>query len=167
MGRKPKALDLLYWDNDNTRLTARLHGDFTDMLVNRVLERPHAMTVLGKPIDFRKVCIDTYFAGGIEDYLMPWKAVYQTAQALRGKHEFILTTKGHVQSMLRPPNLANSEYFTNTSFPTDPDAWRTTATRHDGSWWPHWRQWLETKSGRMRRSAREHPLAQFARPSSP
>ena len=96
--------------------------------------------------------IDTYFAGGMEDYLMPWKAVYRTAQALRGEHQFILTTKGHVQSMLRPPNLANSEYFTNTGFPADPEAWRSTATRHNGSWWPHWRQWLETKSGRMRRA---------------
>jgi polyhydroxyalkanoate synthase len=152
MGRKPPALDLLFWDNDNTRLTGRLHCDFIEMYVNRVYERPRAMTVLGEPIDFRKVRIDTYFAGGIEDYLMPWKGVYRTARALRGNHEFILTQSGHVQSMLRPPNLANTEYFTNTSFPADPDAWRSTATRHDGSWWLHWLQWLETKSGRMRRA---------------
>ena len=152
MGRKPPALDVLYWDNDPTRLPAQLHSDFLDMYAKEVFDNPHTLQVMGAPIDFRKVRVDTYFVGGREDYLMPWEGVYQAAKLFRGKHEFILSTSGHVQSILRPPNIANTEYFTNTHLPATPQEWLNGATRREGSWWPHWMQWMVRQSGSLKKA---------------
>src|SRR5205085_1464985 len=33
-------------------------------------------------------------------------------------------------------------YWTNARMPATAEAWMETATRHEGSWWPHWQQWL-------------------------
>lgn len=147
MGRKPPPLDVIYWDNDPTRLPARVHGDFLDMFVNEVFEKPRALEVLGTRIDFRNVRVDTYFAGGRDDYLMPWEGVYAAAKLFRGRHTFMLSTSGHVQSMLRPPSLPRTEYFTNPKLPRTPAQWLAGAQRHEGSWWPHWSQWLARQSG--------------------
>lgn len=147
MGRKPHALDVLYWDNDPTRLPAQLHSDFLDMYAKEVFEVPHALKVLGVSIDFRKPRVDTYFTAGREDYLTPWENVYRAARLFRGRHEFVLSDSGHVQSLLRPPNLTKVEYFTNTHLPPTPGEWLSTATHHPGSWWPHWIEWLQKRSG--------------------
>ncbi len=31
MGKEPPAFDILYWNNDHTRLPAALHGDLLDV----------------------------------------------------------------------------------------------------------------------------------------
>jgi polyhydroxyalkanoate synthase len=30
-----------------------------------------------------------------------------------------------------------------------PAAWKEVASFHDGSWWPHWDEWLSKRSGKM------------------
>jgi polyhydroxyalkanoate synthase subunit PhaC len=150
LGRKPHALDVLYWDNDSTRLPAKLHADFLDMYAKEVFEHPGAMKVLGARVDFRKICVNTYFTAGEDDYLTPWHSVYRSAKFFRGNHEFVVSDSGHVQSLLRPPNIARTQYYTNTGLPELPQEWMDTATRHEGSWWPHWVEWLRRQSGSMK-----------------
>lgn len=147
MGRQPPPLDVLYWDNDSTRLPAALHSDFIDMFRDDVYRRPHGHSLFGVPIDYRKVRVDTYFVGGREDYLMPWNGIYRQVHLFRGNHRFVLSTSGHVQSMLRPPHLSRTEYFTNESLPDSADDWLANATRQDGTWWYDWADWLHAQSG--------------------
>ncbi|HEV3397008.1 MAG TPA: alpha/beta fold hydrolase [Xanthobacteraceae bacterium] len=147
MGRSPPPLDVLYWDNDPTRLPASLNSDFLDMYDKDVFRTPHALKVLDRSIDFSKVKINTYFVGGEDDYLMPWHGCYRAYKVFRGRHRFILSTSGHVQSVLRPPRLANAVYYTNRAKPETPEEWRRAATRHEGSWWDDWHQWLAELSG--------------------
>jgi polyhydroxyalkanoate synthase len=59
------------------------------------------------------------------------------------------------------PKLA---YYVNSETPPDPDSWFNGATRHDGSWWPHWAGWLRERSGELRDApstlgGKEHPAA--------
>lgn len=147
MGRQPPALDVLFWDNDSTRLPAALHRDFIDMVDRRVFECPGALRLFDHSIDFRRLRVDGYFVGGREDYLMPWRGVYRAARHFPGRHSFVLSTSGHVQSILRPPRLGRTEHFVGDHLPDSADDWLAGAQRRDGSWWPHWSVWLAQRSG--------------------
>lgn len=152
MGREPPPLDVLYWDNDATRLPAQLHSDFLTMYERDVFHHPHRHQVLGEPVDYSKVRVDTYVAAGREDYLMPWRGVFKATQIFRGKHRFVLSTSGHVQSILRPPSLAHTEYFINDDIPASADAWLASAQRREGTWWNDWMTWLKAQSGARKRA---------------
>jgi polyhydroxyalkanoate synthase len=154
MGRHPPALDVLYWDNDSTRLPAALQRDFVDMIDRRVFERPGALTLMGDAIDFRKLRVDGYYVGGREDYLMPWHGVYRAARHFGARRTFVLSTSGHVQSIVRPPRLGRTEHFTRDDLPPDPAEWLAGASKQDGSWWPHWAGWLAARSGRRVKARR-------------
>lgn len=147
LGKQPPRLDVLFWDNDSTRLPAAVHDDFVTMYERDVFQRPNSFNVLGRPIDFRKIAVDSYYVGGEDDYLMPWVGCYRACHVFRGRKQFVLSTSGHIQSILRPPGIADTFYFTNPDTRLDADAWRRGATRHDGSWWTHWYAWLHTQSG--------------------
>ena len=32
---------------------------------------------------------------------------------------------------------------------TSPDAWLKGKTKTEGSWWPHWREWIRARSGAL------------------
>lgn len=152
MGRQPPPLDVLYWDNDSTLLPAKLHHDFINMYLKDVFNKPGQQIIFGQPIDYRRLSVDTYFLGGENDYLMPWRGIYQQIGHFRGKHRFVLSDSGHVQSILRPPQLPNTHYFTNDSYVDDADMWLSQATRHEGSWWTDWIAWLQANSGSLKKS---------------
>ena len=84
MGQNPPAFDILYWNADTTRLPAGLHSDFLDLFVSNGLVEG-TLTVLGTPVDLRKVDIDTYVVAGSTDHIVPWQAAYRTTQLLGGE----------------------------------------------------------------------------------
>ena len=65
IGKDPAAFDVLYWNNDTTRLPARLHGELLDLYETNAFTHPSALEVLGTPIDLSKVTNDTYIVAGI------------------------------------------------------------------------------------------------------
>ena len=147
MGRQPQPLDVLYWDNDSTRIPAQLHADFIEIVMGDVFRNPGRHQLFGQPIDYDRIRVPTYFVAGIEDYLMPWRGVYRSVHQFGGQNRFILSTSGHVQSILRPPNLANTEYFINDAMPADANAWLLAAEKRSGTWWHDWSAWLRMRSG--------------------
>ena len=83
MGKEPPAFDILAWSVDGTNLPAKLHEQFLDIFEGNLLATPGALTVLGVPIDLKRVKIDTFATGALTDHLTPWKACYRTTQLLR------------------------------------------------------------------------------------
>jgi poly[(R)-3-hydroxyalkanoate] polymerase subunit PhaC len=150
LGKTPPPLDVLFWDNDSTRLPAALHSDFLDMYAKDVFQRPYELEVLGRKIDFRKVRVNSYFVGGEDDTLMPWEGCYQACRVFRGRHEFVLSPSGHLQSLLRPPNVANTYHYANRDTTLGAAEWLRTATKCDGSWWRDWERWFHENSGSMK-----------------
>jgi polyhydroxyalkanoate synthase len=150
MGNPPPAFDILYWNNDTTRLPAAFHAQLIDVFVERSLQTPGALTVLEVPVDLSLVTCDKYFVAGLTDHITPWKGVYRSAQAFGGRNEFILSSSGHIQSLINPPGNPKAKFMTNAELPASADAWLATAQPVAGSWWPHWHDWLRVRSGEMR-----------------
>src|SRR5271157_4963970 len=150
LGNDPPAFDVLFWNNDTTNLPAALHSDYLDLYLGNPLPRPGALSLLGTPIDLGKVACDSFIVAGVTDHITPWQACYATTHILGGRREFILSSSGHIQSVINPPGTKRAAFFRNADLPHEPDAWKAGATAQEGSWWPVWLEWLAERSGEKR-----------------
>lgn len=146
-GETPPAFDVLFWNADSTNLTAALHSDYLDLYLKRPFARPGEMNLLGRPIDLRRVDVDSYIVGGTTDHITPWKACYRTTGMLGGKKQFVLSNSGHVQAIVNAPGNPKARYFTSSALPPSADEWLAGARENEGSWWEHWAVWLRGRSG--------------------
>ncbi|MDO9622500.1 MAG: class II poly(R)-hydroxyalkanoic acid synthase [Pseudomonas sp.] len=161
LGNEPPVFDILYWNNDTTRLPAALHGEFIDMFKTNPLIRPGALEVCGTPINLKQVTCDVFCLAGTTDHITPWEACYKSAHLFGGKCEFVLSSSGHIQSILNPPGNPKSRYMTNTELPFEPKDWQESATKHTDSWWLHWQKWLSERSGASKKAPSKLGNKQF------
>jgi polyhydroxyalkanoate synthase len=146
-GKPPAAFDILYWNADTTRMTAGLHRGFLDLAVHNSLTRPGAATMLGSPVDLSAVTVDAYVIAGIADHLCPWQSCYATTQLLGGDTRFVLSTSGHIASLVNPPSNPKSTWRTAESNPPDAEEWLAAANTEKGSWWTDFSRWVGERSG--------------------
>jgi polyhydroxyalkanoate synthase subunit PhaC len=151
-GKTPPPFDILYWNADTTRLPAALHRDFIRLALRNALTMPDAATMLGSPVDLAKVEADSYVIAGVADHLCPWQSCYRTTQLLGGPVTFVLSTSGHIASMVNPPTNPKATFQTAPQNPADPRAFLAAATTQSGSWWPHYSAWLAARSGGLRKA---------------
>ena len=146
-GKPPPNFDILYWNADTTRMSAALHRDFIDVALGNALTEPGKATMLGTPVDLSTVTVDAYITAGIADHLCPWQACYRSTQLLGGDSRFILSTSGHIASLVNPPGNPKSTFQVAADTPADPQQWLTQAETVQGSWWPDYLTWLGERSG--------------------
>ena len=146
-GKPPPNFDILFWNADTTRMTAGLHRDFIQVALRNALTEPGTATMLGSPVDLSKVTVDSYVTAGIADHLCPWQACYRSTQLLGGDSRFILSTSGHIASLVNPPGNPKSTFQVAEDTPPDPEAWLARAETVQGSWWPDFMTWLGERSG--------------------
>ena len=72
-----------------------------------------------------------------------------TARLFGPDTTFVLANAGHLQSMIDPPGGSESFFLAAPAGVDDPVQWAEAAqaTRQEGSWWPHWRTWIQGRSG--------------------
>jgi polyhydroxyalkanoate synthase subunit PhaC len=154
MGQDPPAFDILAWNADSTRLPGALQRQLLTIAEHNQLARPGAMTLLGSAVDLGRPTVDSYVIGAETDHLVPWRGAYLTTQLLGGEGTFVLSGGGHIQHLVNPPGNPKARYRTGPPPGADPDAWATAATSHQGSWWCHWADWVQARSGSLRRAKR-------------
>jgi polyhydroxyalkanoate synthase len=147
VGKPPPNFDILYWNADTTRMTAGLHRDFIDIALGNSLTEPGKAEMLGTPVDLSTVTVDAYVTAGIADHLCPWQACYRTTQLLGGESRFVLSTSGHIASLVNPPGNPRSTFQVAETTPADPKEWMDSAETQQGSWWPDYLAWLGERSG--------------------
>ncbi|WP_213875614.1 class II poly(R)-hydroxyalkanoic acid synthase [Pseudomonas sp. dw_358] len=150
LGNEPPVFDILFWNNDTTRLPAAFHGDLIEMFKSNPLTRADALEVCGTPINLKKVTCDIYSLAGINDHITPWLSCYRSAQLFGGKVEFVLSSSGHIQSILNPPGNPKARYQTHSEMPAKAAEWQENASKHTDSWWLHWASWLGVRSGELK-----------------
>jgi polyhydroxyalkanoate synthase subunit PhaC len=165
-GRTPPAFDILYWNADTTRMPAALHRDFVRLAMDNSLTRPGAASMLGSPVDLAKIDVDAYVVAGIADHLCPWQSCYRSTQLLGGRSRFVLSTSGHIASMVNPPGSEKASFRSAPANPPDPAEWLDQASTQPGSWWPDYVRWLEQHGGGEKASPRRLGAAGF-RPIDP
>jgi polyhydroxyalkanoate synthase len=160
-GRTPPAFDILYWNADTTRMPAGLHRDFVRLAVDNALTHPGAASMLGSPVDLAKLDVDAYVVAGVADHLCPWQSCYRSTQLLGGRSRFVLSTSGHIASMVNPPGNQRASFRTAPDNPPDPDEWLGRATTEPGSWWPDYAGWLQEHGGGDKPAPRQLGAAGF------
>ncbi|MEU0884078.1 alpha/beta fold hydrolase [Lentzea sp. NPDC005914] len=146
LGKKPPTFDILYWNNDTTRLPAAFHGQLIDIYRDNALAHQDEVVLDGTPLDLGKITADAFVMAGTTDHITPWDACYRSARRLGGNVEFTLSNSGHIQSILNPPGNPKASYFRNAELPQEAREWQQGAERAAGSWWPRWVEWLTERS---------------------
>ena len=147
MGNDPPQFDVLFWNNDGQGLPSRLALDLTRISVENSTARPGGVTLFDTPIDLSRVKTDAYVVSGRTDHISPWRPCYSATRLLGGSVDFVLASSGHVQAIINPPGNPRASFHTGGPQKADPEQWLAGATKHEGSWWPHWAAWLKERSG--------------------
>ena len=129
--------------------------------------------MLGTAVDLGRITADTYVVGAVTDHICPWRACYPVVDLLGRSVQFVLSSQGHIQALINPSGNPKGSYRTTDAEAAEgaddsagkptADEWLERATEHQGSWWDHWVQWLEPRSGP--RDARAHDPRQRRAPT--
>jgi polyhydroxyalkanoate synthase len=148
LGRSPAAFDLLYWNNDSTRMPLAMHRYYLrEMYLKNRLVEPGGIELNGIPVDLSEVKIPIFLQSSKEDHIAPYPSVYKATQHYAGPLTFMLAGSGHIAGVINSPEVNKYYYYTNPAVPKEVEDWIESAEYHEGSWWPYWHQWLYRKSG--------------------
>ena len=67
--------------------------------------------------------------------------------ALRGAAGDLRAVERRVKCGPGSPGNARSWFMTGPARAESPEAWAKRRTKTEGSWWPHWREWIRARSG--------------------
>jgi polyhydroxyalkanoate synthase subunit PhaC len=151
LGDDPPAFDVLAWNADGTSLPAALHREFLGVFLNNTIAQGE-LSIGGIPIDLQKVACDTLIMGARTDHLVPWEACYASTRLFGGASEFVLSSSGHIQSLVNPPGSPKMTITTGVTPDGGPEEWLAGATEAPGVWWQRWATWQEERAGHERRA---------------
>jgi polyhydroxyalkanoate synthase len=145
-GESPAPFDVLAWNDDATRTTARFAKESSGLAMDGW--DGNGPTLLGVKTDFSKVTCDSYHVGGYTDHITAWRACYDTAHLVGGSNtEMTLIRSGHIQSVVYPADSERYDRWYGPPTAADPDEWVKTAAMEKSSWWRPWSEWLIARSG--------------------
>jgi polyhydroxyalkanoate synthase len=143
LGQDPFPFDLLYWNDDSTRMPARMHSFYLRrMYQQNDLVKPGAIELDGVRLDLRRIRLPTYLLATREDHIAPWRSCYRATQIYQGPKRFVLAASGHIAGVVNPPDAGKYSHWVNEELPPDPEDWLAGATELAGSWWPDWHRWV-------------------------
>ena len=114
IGNDPAAFDVLYWNNDTTRLPARLHADMLDVaggLAERRsdMDRPFPAGLIGRPADGHSAKRDEFEFSELE--LAHFIGLFEAFQDDVGVHPLLLQATAAVSTDSPPAGAGCSNAF--------------------------------------------------------
>ncbi len=155
-GKRGSMVDLMAWNADGTRMPWRMHTEYLYRLYLDNELATNRFPVDGKLIRLSDIRVPMFVVGTETDHVAPWKSVYKVDNLVRSDDfTFLLTSGGHNAGIISGPVHPRRHYRIHTRRLSDPhlapEDWMETATRHEGSWWPAWQQWLADHSSSKRK----------------
>jgi len=147
LGKKPFPFDLLYWNQDSTRMAAANHKFYLREFYNENRLARGDMTLGGVRLNLKKIKLPIFSVAAREDHIAPAASVFRGIQMFGGPIEFVLAGSGHIAGVVNPPEKVKYQYWTDGKAMTSVADWEASAVEHPGSWWPYWIDWLSQQSG--------------------
>jgi len=146
-GKQLFPFDLLFWNDDSTRMPAAMHSFYLrKMYQENLLVEPGGIKLGGVPIDLRRINTPSFLLSTREDHIAPWRSTYRATQLYQGPVKFVLSASGHIAGVVNPPG-SKYGHFENDQNPPTAEEWLTGATELTDSWWPVWAKWVAQYAG--------------------
>ena len=150
LGERTPDNPLLAWNADTTRMPARMHSQYLRHLFLGNDLAKGRFRVDGTPIALSDIRAKVYCVATEADHVSPWSSVFGLSLLTDTDVTFVLTSGGHNGGILSEPGHAGRHY--RHGHKNEGDAhiiasdWFDAHHPQDGSWWPHWAQWLKKRS---------------------
>jgi polyhydroxyalkanoate synthase len=149
-GKDPAKFDLLYWNSDATRMPKNVHLFYLREFYQHNRLAKGEMVIDGVKLDLGDVDIPIFMQAGETDHIAPHNSVYRTARLFASNEKavvtYMLAGSGHIAGVVNHPDKKKYHHSTNAALPKSLDDWKEGATRHAGSWWSYWMEWLNKVS---------------------
>src|SRR5437868_7486720 len=133
LGKKPFPFDLLFWNQDSTRMTPANHSFYLRVFYQEHRLARGQMSIGGVKLDLGKVKLPIYELCAKEDHIAPAKSVFIGSRLFGGPVTYVLAGSGHIAGVLNPPDKPKYQYWTNDKKAATLEAWQESATEHPGS----------------------------------
>jgi polyhydroxyalkanoate synthase len=148
LGKKPFPFDLLFWNQDSTRMPAANHQFYLRSFYHENRLAKGQLTIGNVKLDLGKITLPIYELCAKEDHIAPAKSVFIGSRLFGGPVTYVLSGSGHIAGVINPPGeKMKYQYWTNDKRAATLEAWFDSAEEHPGSWWPHYAEWLAQYSG--------------------
>ncbi len=148
LGKKPFPFDLLFWNQDSTRMAAANHKFYLREYYNENRLARGDMIIAGTKLDLKKVTLPVFEVATREDHIAPAASVYRGSKLFGGPVEFVVAGSGHIAGVVNPPDKVKYQYWTGgDKSAAELSDWLKSAKETPGSWWPYWTNWLAGQSG--------------------
>ena len=151
MGEREPMTDLMAWNADATRMPYRMHSEYLRQLfLNNDLAEGRFM-VAGKPVALADIRVPIFAVGTTRDHVAPWQSTYKIQLLTDCEVTYLLTAGGHNAGIVSEPGHDGRTFQVMIKKHDDhylsPETFLANAPRKEGSWWPEWTAWLDTRSG--------------------
>lgn len=153
LGKQPFPFDLLYWNSDSTRMPPANHSFYLREFYKNNKLALGLLELGAVRLDLNKVTIPIYQVAAKEDHIAPAQSVLLGTKLYGGPVKFVLAGSGHIAGVINPPAKAKYQYWLLNE--DDPkiipsvEAFISKSTEHPGSWWPDYKVWLGSLSGKQ------------------
>ena len=148
LGKKPFPFDLLYWNQDSTRMPAANHRFYLREFYHENKLAKGQLEIGGETVCLSDIKIPVFDLATKEDHIAPAKSVFIGAQLFGGPVELVLAGSGHIAGVVNPPSKVKYQFWTAPKAAAETlEDWVGMARETPGSWWPYWIDWLSNQSG--------------------
>ncbi|MDP3739860.1 MAG: class I poly(R)-hydroxyalkanoic acid synthase [Hyphomonadaceae bacterium] len=157
LGEARPKFDLLFWNEDSTRLPERMAREYLTHLYRDNQFAAGKFEIDGVDVGLDDIKIPHYAVACEKDHIAPWRSSFKGLSRLKGDGRFVLAQSGHIAGIVNHPDKKKYGYWVSDEDPVDLDKWRQGTAAHDGSWWPDWATWLGRRSGKKIDAAESFP----------
>jgi polyhydroxyalkanoate synthase len=150
LGRRAPMFDLMAWNADSTRMPYRMHSEYLRRLFlnNDLFEGRYQVD--GRPIALGDIRVPIFVVATEKDHVAPWPSVFKIKLETDTDATFVLTSGGHNAGIVSEPGHPRRHFRYLVAGQhadyVDPDSWLAAAPTIEGSWWPVWVEWLDSRT---------------------